>query len=63
MGLEDVSELGALRAELERRELDARAIFGENVLRVLSALGHLRDVEGLLQQPVPRTLDELRRRS
>ncbi|MFK7985729.1 MAG: dipeptidase [Sandaracinaceae bacterium] len=37
VGLEDVSELGVLREELERRELDARAIFGENVLRVLSA--------------------------
>lgn len=32
------------------------------LLRVLSALGHLRDIEGLLQQPAPRTLDELRDR-
>lgn len=31
-------------------------------LRVLSALGHLRDVEELLQQPEPRTLEELRAR-
>ncbi|MCA9569909.1 MAG: helix-turn-helix domain-containing protein [Myxococcales bacterium] len=31
-------------------------------LRVLSALGHLRDVESLLQQPEPRTLAELRER-
>lgn len=36
-GLEDVSDLGALREELERRELPVPAIFGENVLRVLSA--------------------------
>lgn len=32
------------------------------LLRVLSALGHLRDLEALLQQPEPRTLDELRAR-
>ena len=32
------------------------------LLRVLSALGHLRDVEGLLQQPEPQSLDELRAR-
>lgn len=37
IGLEDVSRLGALRAELERRELPVRPIFGENVLRVLDA--------------------------
>ena len=30
-------------------------------LRVLSALGHLRDVDQLLQPPAPRTLEELRR--
>jgi len=36
-GLDDVSDLGALRAELERRELPVRPIFGENVLRVLAA--------------------------
>lgn len=30
-------------------------------LRVLSALGHLRDVEQLLQPAAPRTLEELRR--
>jgi membrane dipeptidase len=36
-GMEDVSRLPALRAELERRGLDVRAIFGENVLRVLGA--------------------------
>jgi len=32
-------------------------------LRVLSALGHLRDVDALLQQPEPTTLAELRARS
>lgn len=37
IGLEDVSHLGALREELERRELPVRPIFGENVLRVLAA--------------------------
>jgi membrane dipeptidase len=37
VGMEDVSDLGALRAELERRGLPIRPIFGENVLRVLSA--------------------------
>lgn len=37
VGLEDVSKLPALRAELDRRGLDVRAIFGENVLRVLEA--------------------------
>ncbi|MCB9592051.1 MAG: dipeptidase [Sandaracinaceae bacterium] len=37
IGLEDVSHLGALRAELERRELPVRPIFGGNVLRVLDA--------------------------
>ncbi len=34
-----------------------------SLLRVLSALGHLRDLEALLAQPEPRTLDELRARS
>ncbi len=33
------------------------------LLRVMSALGHLRDVEALLQQPEPQTLEELRERS
>jgi len=33
------------------------------LLRVLSALGHLRDVERLLELPEPRTLAELRARS
>lgn len=37
IGLEDVSRLGALRAELERRELPLRPILGDNVLRVLEA--------------------------
>ncbi len=37
IGLEDVSRLPALGAELERRGLDVRAIYGENVLRVLAA--------------------------
>ena len=37
VGLEDVSKLPALRAELERRGLELRPIFGENVLRVLAA--------------------------
>ncbi|MEZ4335350.1 MAG: dipeptidase [Sandaracinaceae bacterium] len=37
IGLEDVSRLGALREELERRGLSVRPIFGENVLRVLDA--------------------------
>ncbi len=36
-GLEDVADLGALREELERRELPVAPIFGENVLRVLAA--------------------------
>jgi len=36
-GLEDVSKLPALRAELERRELPVRPIFGGNVLRILEA--------------------------
>jgi membrane dipeptidase len=36
-GLDDASDLPALFAELERRELPVRAIAGENVLRVLSA--------------------------
>ena len=36
-GLEDVSKLPALRAELERRGLPLRPLFGENVLRVLEA--------------------------
>ncbi|HJL18901.1 MAG TPA: dipeptidase [Sandaracinaceae bacterium LLY-WYZ-13_1] len=36
-GLADVSDLGALREELERRDLPVAAIFGRNVLRVLEA--------------------------
>jgi membrane dipeptidase len=39
VGLEDASRLGALRAELERRDLPVRPIFGANVLRVLAAQG------------------------
>ena len=31
-------------------------------LRILTALGHLHDVEAVLRQPEPRTIDELRRR-
>jgi membrane dipeptidase len=41
-GMEDVSDLGALRVALEARGLPVAAIFGENVLRVLDA-----------QHPVP----------
>lgn len=37
LGMDDVSDLPALRAELERRGLDVAPIFGENVLRVLAA--------------------------
>lgn len=37
VGMADVGDLGALRAELERRDLPVRAVFGENVLRVLEA--------------------------
>lgn len=37
VGLEDVSRLPALRAELESRGLPIAPIFGENVLRVLDA--------------------------
>lgn len=37
LGLEDVSRLPALREELERRGLPIAPIFGENVLRVLTA--------------------------
>ncbi|MEZ4323758.1 MAG: dipeptidase [Polyangiales bacterium] len=36
-GLSDVSQLPALRAALEARQLPVAAIFGENVLRVLDA--------------------------
>lgn len=36
-GMEDVSDLGALRAALEARQLPVAAVFGENVLRVLEA--------------------------
>ena len=36
-GLEDVSQLGNLRAALDEAGLPTRAIFGENVLRVLEA--------------------------
>lgn len=39
-GMEDVSDLVALREELDRRELPVRPIFGENVLRVLEAQGY-----------------------
>ena len=34
-----------------------------NFLRILAALGHLRDVDALLQMPEPSTMDELRRLS
>ncbi len=44
LGLEDASKLGNLRAELERRGLDVRAIFHGNTLRVLEAQD--RDREG-----------------
>ena len=37
VGMEDVSDLPALRDELVRRELPVRAILGENVLRILDA--------------------------
>lgn len=37
IGMDGVEDLGALRQELERRELPVRPIFGENVLRVLAA--------------------------
>lgn len=37
IGLDDVSDLGNLRAELERRGLDIPAIYDGNVLRVLAA--------------------------
>jgi membrane dipeptidase len=37
VGLDDVSDLGALGEELERRGLPVAPIFGENVLRVLAA--------------------------
>ena len=37
VGLRDVRDLGALRDALTRRDLPMRAIFGENVLRVLEA--------------------------
>ena len=37
LGVEDVAQLPALRAELERRGLPLRPIWGENVLRVLAA--------------------------
>ncbi|HJL24955.1 MAG TPA: membrane dipeptidase, partial [Polyangiaceae bacterium LLY-WYZ-15_(1-7)] len=39
VGMEDVSDLGALRAALEARDLPIRPIFGGNVLRVLAAAG------------------------
>jgi len=32
-------------------------------LRILAALGHLRDIDGLLAAPEARTMAELRRRS
>ena len=37
LGMTDVGDLGALREVLEDRDLPVRAIFGENVLRVLEA--------------------------
>jgi membrane dipeptidase len=43
VGLEDVSRLPALRAELERRGLPIAPIFGENVLRVLEAQRAISD--------------------
>jgi transcriptional regulator with XRE-family HTH domain len=66
------------RQGLTQRELAERALVGvatvqrlerdgagqiTTLLRVLSALGHLRDVESLLVQPEPTTLDELRARA
>jgi transcriptional regulator with XRE-family HTH domain len=49
-------------ATVQRLERDGTGQIS-TLLRVMSALGHLRDVESLLQQPEPRTLDELRARS
>ncbi len=37
VGMADVSDLGVLREELEKRDIPVRAVFGENVLRVLRA--------------------------
>ena len=37
LGMGDVSDLGALRAELEERDIPVRPVFGGNVLRVLAA--------------------------
>ena len=42
IGMSDVSELGALREELMKRQLPVRAILGENVLRVLATVGRER---------------------
>ncbi len=65
------------RQRLTQAELAQRALVGvatiqrlerdgtgqvTTLLRVLSALGHLRDVESLLVQAEPKTLDELRAR-
>lgn len=49
LGMEDVSDLPALRAALEAEGLPVRAIFGENVLRVLAA----QTSEGAGLQPPP----------
>lgn len=48
-------------ATIQRLERDGTGQL-TTFLRVLSALGHLRDVGLVLQQPEPRTLDELRAR-
>lgn len=34
-----------------------------NFLRVMAALGHLADVDALLDEPEPTSMDELRRRA
>lgn len=44
-------------ARLERNGTGQMVSF----LRILTALGHLRDLDAVLRQPEPRTLDELRR--
>jgi transcriptional regulator with XRE-family HTH domain len=46
-------------ARLERSGTAQLATF----LRVLSALGHLSDLEGLLRAPKPRTMADLRERN
>lgn len=48
-------------ATIQRLERDGTGQV-TTLLRVLSALGHLRDVEALLQRPEPQTLAELRGR-